>query len=341
MGCLPNVYSGYQKVIDPAVREKFEAAWGCRLTETPGPTHTEMFDQICEGKVEAMYLVGENPILSEANANHVDEALKRLPLLVVQDIFLTQTAQFADVVLPAAAFAEKDGTFTNTERRVQRVRKAIDPPGEAKADWWITCQIAQRMGAAGFDFTAPEEIFQEIAAVTPSYGGISHARLEGDGLQWPCPTPDHPGTPLLHGQKFATPSGKGRFSPLSYRPAAELPCEDYPLLLTTDRSLFHYHTSTMTGRVAGLMALRGEELLKMHPADAARLGIASGDALEVSSRRGRVRVKAEVTDICPPGVVSTTFHFPASPMNQVTNNALDPVAKIPETKVCAVRVEKL
>ena len=341
MGALPNVYPGYQAVIKPEMKAKFEKAWGCSLGDSPGLTHTEMFDAIYEGKIKAFYQVGENPILSEANSTHVAEALDRLEFFVVQDIFLTETAQFADVVLPAATFAEKDGTFTNTERRIQRVRKAIDPPGEAKPDSWITSQIARRMGAEGFDFECPAEIMKEIASLVPSYGGISYDRLEDGGLQWPCPSPDHPGTPLLHSQKFATADGKGKFMPLEYKPSAELPDDEYPLLLTTDRSLFHFHTSTMTRKVEGLEALDDRELLKIHPQDASHFGIADGQIVQVSSRRGRMTVEARVTDVCPPGVVSATFHFAESPTNVLTNCAIDPVAKIPETKVCAVRIEKL
>jgi len=341
MGGLPNVYPGYQKVGQPEIQAKFEAAWGCRLNGTPGLTHTEIFDAAFHGKIEAMYVVGENPILSEANAKHVEESLERLDFLVVQDIFLTETAALADVVLPAASFAEKEGTFTNTERRVQRIRQVIGAPGEAKDDWWIACQIAKRLGAEGFEFTDAEQIMREIASVTPSYGGITYARLENGGLQWPCPTADHPGTPILHAERFAAPSGKGRFVPLRYKPSAEVPDDAYPLVLTTDRSLFHFHTSSMTGRVQGLMTLNGQELLRIHPDDASRLGIVEGEVVQVRSRRGEVKVRANVTEVCPPGVVSTTFHFAESPINVLTNPALDPVAKIPETKVCAVRVEKL
>jgi formate dehydrogenase alpha subunit len=341
MGALPNVYPGYQKLSDPQVRAKFEAAWHCKLSDSPGLTHTEIFDAICQGRIEAMYLVGENPVLSEANSKHVEEALARLKFLVVQDIFLTETARFAHVVLPAASFAEKDGTFTNTERRVQRVRQAIRPLGNAQADWWITCQIAQRMGAQGFDFSHPREVMEEIARLAPSYAGISYERLEDGGIQWPCPSPEHPGTPILHTAKFATPSGKGRFLPLQYRPPAEVPDDEYPLTLTTDRSLFHYHTATMTRKVEGLVALNPRELLRINPQDAARFGVGDGEMVRLVSRRGEVTVRAKLTDVCPPGVVSTTFHFAESPINVLTNPAIDPVAKIPETKVCAVRVEKL
>jgi len=245
----------------------------------------------------------------------------------------------ADVVFPAACFAEKDGTFTNSERRVQRVRKAIEPAGEAKPDWRIISEIARRMGAMGFDFEGPEQVFGEIASVTPSYAGISYQRIEKKGLQWPCPAPDHPGTQYLHREKFVLPNGKGKFMPLEYRESAELPTGQYPLLLTTDRSLYHYHTSTMTMRVEGLKALGDRERLKIHPDDASRHGVVDGQKVKVVSRRGQVEVDVQVTDVCPPGIVSMTFHFPDVPTNVLTNSATDPVAKIPETKVCAVRIE--
>jgi formate dehydrogenase major subunit len=340
LGALPNVYPGYQKVAVPEIREKFEKAWGCSLDPANGLTHMEIFDAAFEGTIKAMYLVGENPLLSEANATHAREAIKKLDFLVVQDIFLTETAQLADVVLPGASYAEKDGTFTNTERRVQRIRRAIDPVGKSKPDWLITCEIAQKMGEGGFDFEKPASIMEEIASLTPIYGGISYERLDGVGLQWPCPTDEHPGTLYLHSERFATPSGKGKFFPLDFKPSAELPDSKYPLLLTTDRSLYHFHTSTMTRKVEGLNLMHGSELIRMNPEDAARLGLKEGDLVNVTSRRGRITVRTNVTDICPVGVVSMTFHFAESPVNELTNPVLDPVAKIPETKVCSVRIEK-
>ncbi len=339
MGALPNVYPGYQKVIDENVKKKFEDAWGCELNGSLGLPLTEVFHAITDGKVTAFYMVGENPILADADANHVQEALEQIEFLVCQDIFLTETAKFAHVVLPAASFAEKDGTNTNTERRVQRVRPAIEPVGDSKPDWWIACEIAKRMGAKGFDFTEPSEIIAEIASVAPSYGGMAYDRLENGGLQWPCPNADHPGTPFLHSEKFAR--GKGQFMPLEYKEPAELPDDKYPLTLTTDRSLYHFHTSTMSRRVKGLDDLDGQELLKIHPEDAANLEISDGEMLRVSSRRGKIEVRAKLTDTCPTGVVSLTFHFAEAPTNVLTNAALDPVAKIPETKVCAVRIEKV
>ncbi|MES0329113.1 MAG: formate dehydrogenase subunit alpha, partial [Dehalococcoidales bacterium] len=338
MGALPNVYCGYQKVTEPAVKEKFEAAWGAILADTPGLPVTEMFDAISQERIKALYLVGENPILSEPDAGHVREALKKLDFFVAQDIFLSESAALADVVLPAASFAEKDGTFTNTERRVQLIRKAVEPPGQSRADWWITSQIARRMGAVGFDFENPARIMDEIARLTPSYGGISFKRLEAGSLQWPCPDKKHPGTPILHTEKFTR--GKGRFLPLEYKPSLELPDDDYPLLLTTGRSIFQYHTGTMSRKVAGLNAFRGEEMVEINPVDADRLGIADGDKVKVTSRRGEVVARARVTEVSPQGVVFMTFHFAESPTNLLTNPALDPVSKIPELKVCAVKVKK-
>ena len=338
LGALPNVYPGYQSVADPAIREKFEKAWGCSLSPSPGLTLTEMFEAAHKGQIKAVYLIGENPVLSDPDISHIEESLKALEFLVVQDIFLTETAQLADVVLPTASFAERDGTFTNTERRVQRVRKAIEPLGDSRDDWWVTCQIARRMGAGGFEFEHPSQIMEEIASLTPSYGGITYSRLEDGGLQWPCPTEEHPGTPILHTQQFTR--GKGHFVPLEYKPPVELPDDEYPLMLTTERSPYHFHTGTMTRKVKGLNVMRGEELVEINPGDASALGIADGEMVKVTSRRGEVVAKAKVTEVSPAGVVSMDFHFAESPANMLTNPALDPVSKIPELKVCAVRVEK-
>ncbi len=341
MGALPNVYPGYQRVDNPDVRRKFEEAWGCSLSPTPGLTLTEMFGAAHEGRVKALYIIGENPLLSEPDGRHVREALEAVEFLVVQDIFLTETAELADVVLPAASFAEKDGTFTNTERRVQRVRKAVEPVGQARPDTWIVAELAGRMGAPGFRSTDPADVMAEIASVTPIYAGITYERLEAGGLVWPCPSPDHPGTPILHTERFLTPSGKGQFVPLEFRPPVETPDDDYPLVLTTERSLYHYHTGTMTRRVAGLNILRPHELVEMNPKDALKLGVSDGEMVRVVSRRGSVTARARLTEQSPPGVLSMTFHFAESPTNVVTSPALDPVAKIPELKVAAVRVERL
>ncbi len=339
MGALPNVYTGYQKVTDPAIREKFEAAWGSPLSPTAGLTITEIIDGILQGRIKALYLIGENPMLSDPDTGHVRESLSSLEFFIAQDIFLSETAELADVVLPGTSFAEKDGTFTNTERRVQRVRKAIEPIGSSRADWWITCQIAQKMKAKGFNLEHPSQIMDEIAKLTPSYGGISYERLENGGLQWPCPTQEHPGTPILHTQQFTR--GKGKFIPLEYKPPMELPDDEYPLVLTTGRSLFQYHTGTMTRKVKGLNIFKGEEMVEINPEDAKSLAINGGDRIRIISRRGQVTARAKVTEASPVGVIFMTFHFVESPVNILTNPAVDPVSKIPELKVCAVRVEKL
>jgi len=339
MGALPNVYPGYQGVSDPLIRGKFEKEWKCSLNSNPGLTLTEIFSAAATGRIKALYIVGENPMLSDPDLKHIREALKKLDFLVVQDIFLTETAELADVVLPATTFAEKDGTFTNTERRVQRVRKAIEPVGNSKSDWWITCQIAQRMKAGGFNFSHTYQIMDEIADLTPAYGGVSYSRLDKGSLQWPCPSQEYPGIPILHVNMFTR--GKGRFLPLSYKPPAELRDKDHPLVLTTVRSLFHYHTGTMTRKVEGLNALHPEELVEINPKDASALDVSDGEIVKVQSRRGEVVVKAKVTEASPPGVISMTFHFAESPANVLTNPALDPVAKIPELKVAAVKIEKI
>jgi formate dehydrogenase alpha subunit len=338
LGALPNVYPGYQAVTDPKVRARFEAAWGCSLSPKPGLAVTEMVEH-AGNEIKAAYIMGENPALSEPDARHAQELLARLDFLVVQDIFFSETAEIADVVLPGASFAEKDGTFTNTERRVQRVRKAIELVGDSRPDWLITCQIAQRLGGKGFDFSHPAQIMEEISALTPIYGGISYERLESGGLQWPCPTPEHPGTPILHTRQFTR--GKGQFIPLEYKPPMELPDDEYPLILTTGRSLFHWHTGTVSRKVRGLNAFMGEGLVEINPKDARTLGISDGETVKVSSRRGEITVKTKVTRVSPPGVVFMTFHFAESPANVLTNPVVDPVAKIPEYKVCAVRIEKL
>jgi predicted molibdopterin-dependent oxidoreductase YjgC len=339
MGALPNVYPGYQSVADRTIKEKFERAWGAKLSDKLGLTLTEILDEAYKGNIKAVYLVGENPVLSDPDAAHVEDALERLEFFVVQDMFLTETAHLADVVLPSTSFAEKDGTFTNTERRVQRVRQAISPKGDSRPDWWITCQIAKRLGGQGFDFENPSQIMEEIAELTPSYGGISHERLEEGGLQWPCPLDDYPGTPILHTERFTR--GKGRFIPLEYKPSMEQPDDDYPLILTMERSLYQFHTGTMTRKVKGLNILNGEELVQINPQDAQKLGITDGEWVRVISRRGEVTAKSKVTEVSPVGVVTMSFHFTETRTNLLTNPALDPVSKIPELKVCAVRVEKV
>jgi formate dehydrogenase alpha subunit len=339
MGCLPNVYQGYQKVSDPEIQKKFENAWGGEMDPNVGLTMIDMLDPVPENKLKALYIVGENPVLSEPDMNHVIAAIKKMEFVVVHDIFLTETAKLADVVLPAASFAEEDGTFTNTERRVQRVRRIIDPVGESRPNWKILCQVAGKMGVSGFDFNSAAEIMDEIARLTPSMAGLSHERLETCGIQWPCPTSDHPGTMILHMSRFAC--GLGKFAALKYRPPAEWADDEYPFVLTTGRSLYHYHTGTMTRKVKGLNVIEPEDTMKIHPADAEKLGIADGEMVKVTSRRGDKVTRAKVTDIVQPGVVYMDFHFGESPTNILTNCAVDPVCKVPEYKVCGVRIEKI
>ena len=339
MGALPDVYPGYQKVTDMAVREKFEKAWGQVPEAKNGLTLTEMLKAADAGSLRAMYIAGENPVLSDPDISHVETALKKLEFLVVQDIFLTETAKLADVVFPAASFAEKDGTFTNTERRVQRVRQAIEPVGDSRPDWLITCLLAQRMGASGFEYRNSREVMTEVNKLAPIYGGISFERLEQGSQQWPCPDPDHPGTPILHCGQFSR--GRGRFQPLVYRPPIEMPDEVFPLLLNTGRSLFQYHTGTMTRKSPGLNAMLKEERVEIHPEDAKRLGIADSEMVKVISRRGEVTARSRITDVTPVGSVYMTFHFAESPANRLTNPAYDRVTQTPEYKACAVRVEKL
>ncbi|RPI30587.1 MAG: formate dehydrogenase subunit alpha, partial [Actinomycetota bacterium] len=337
VGALPNVYTGYQPVGDPEAQRRFSEAWGVSLAEEPGLTVTEAFDAMADGRVRALYVMGENPLLSDPDQTHVEEALRGLDFLVVQDIFLSETAELADVVLPAASYAEKDGTFTNTERRVQLLHQAVAAPGEAREDWRIIAELARRMGAeTGWSYPGTADIMREIAALTPSYAGISHERLEEGGLCWPCTSPEHPGTPILHIGGFTR--GRGRFFPVAYQPPAEEADEEYPLTLTTGRLLEHYHTGTMTRRSDGLNELVPTGFAEISPADAARLGVADGDDVVVATRRGSIRTPANVTARIGEGTVFVPFHFWEAPANRLTNPARDPQAKIPEFKVCACRV---
>jgi formate dehydrogenase alpha subunit len=324
MGALPNFLPGYQPLSDPGNRQKFEAAWGCRLEPSPGLSLGEMLEAAQEGKIKALYIVGADPMLDMANTQQVHQALKRLEFLVVQDIFLSQTARLAELVLPAASFAEKDGTFTNNERRAQLVRRAIDPMSDSRPDWQIACQIAQKMGARGFDFEQPAQIMDEIARLVPAYGGISHQRLEHEAE-------------LLHTETSIR--GKGRFMPLVYHPPAEVPDEEYPLILTIERSI--YHMGNMSRKVKGLNTLRPEELVEINPLDAADLGVGENEWVRVISRRGEVKVKAKITEASPPGVVCMSSQFSESPTNLLTNSTLDAASKTPELKSSAVRIEKI
>jgi len=337
MGGLPNVYPGYQPVTMIDVQKKFETAWNASLSDKVGRTVPQMLTGLTDGSVKALYVMGENPIQSDPDAEHVKKALAAAELLVVQDIFLTPTAELAHVVLPGTSFAEKDGTFANTERRVMRVRKAIDPVGDSRPDWQIIQEISNRFGYP-MNYGSPEAVMREIASLTPSYGGITYDRLEGEGLQWPCPDVGHPGTRFLHKGMFSR--GKGLFHPIEYRPPAEIVDEEFPIWLSTGRVFAHYHTATMTRNCPTLDSEIREGYLEVNPDDADKLGVSQGDRVTVTSRRGAITAKTAITDRVQKGLVFMPFHFIESNVNLLTNPAHDPIAQIPEFKVCAVRLEK-
>jgi len=338
MGGLPNVYTAYQPVSDLAIAKKMEEAWGVSdLSTKVGLKATEMVPLAHSGEVKALYVVGENPLVSDPDLNHAEKSIKNLDFFVVQDIFLTETAQLADVVLPSACFAEKDGTFSNTERRVRRIRKAVTPPGDARDDWWIISQVATRMGYP-MAYADSEAVFEEIRTVTPSYAGISYDRLESDGIHWPCPTPEHPGTPILHTQQFT--SGKGKFHAIEWIPPAEQTDDEYPLSLTTGRLLYQYHTGTMTMKTDGLNERAPEAFVEVSLRDAAHFKITDGDAAYIISRRGKIKVRVQVSSKAVDGTVFIPFHYAQAAANKLTNAALDKIAGIPEYKVCAVKIDK-
>ena len=338
MGGLPNVYPAYQAVTIPDIQKKFQNAWAATtLSDKVGLTIPGMLSGLAQGSVRALYVVGENPMVSDPDVSHVKEALQKAELLVVQDIFLTPTAELAHVVLPGTSFAEKDGTFSNTERRVQRVRKAIEPLGNARPDWEIIMEVSTRFGYP-MHYGSPAEIMEEIARVTPSYGGITFDRLDGPGLCWPCPDKEHPGTKFLHKGRFSR--GKGLFHAIDYKPPAEIVDAEYPFWLTTGRVHVHYHTGTMTRNSPSLHAEMPEGHLEIHPEDAHRLTVRQGDRVRVISRRGEITAKVSLTTRVDRGVVFMPFHFVECCANILTNPAHDPIAKIPEYKVCAVQIEK-
>ena len=338
MGGLPNVLTGYQTVDNLDAIQKMEKVWNVTgLPTKPGLKVTQMVPMAQSGEMKAIYVIGENPLVSDPDLNHAEHCFGNLDFLVVQDIFLTETARMADVVLPSKCFAEKDGTFSNTERRVQRVRKAVDPPGQAWDDWRITCEIATRMGYS-MSYPDSESIFTELASVTPSYAGISYARIEQEGIHWPCPTPEHPGTPILHGAQFTR--GKGLFHALEWIAPAEAADDEYPLYLTTGRVLYQYHTGTMTMKTDGLNDRAPESFVEITRGDARKMDIADGDQVTIASRRGAIRARVCVSGKAVDGTVFIPFHFAQAAANKLTNAALDPVSGIPEYKVCAVRVSK-
>jgi len=336
MGALPNVLTGYQYVTVPENVQKFEAAWNVRLSSTPGLTLIEQIAAIKEGKVKGMVVFGANPVVSYPDANGVQAALESLEFLLVMDIFPTPTTDLAHVILPGASFAEKDGTFSNSERRVQRVRKGIEPLS-GKADWEIIQELSTRMGYP-MHYQSPEEIFNEMAGLTPPYGGMSYARLDEKGLCWPCPTPDHPGTPYLHKDRFTR--GKGLFHAVDFRPPAETPDADYPFWLTTGTIFTQFLTGSLSRRCPSLEHENPEVFIEIHPDDARRLNIKHGMEVKASSRRGSLMAKAWVTEGVRAGVVFIPMHYLENAANRLTNAALDPITKTPEYKVCAVRVER-
>ena len=349
MGGLPNVYPGYQTVTVEAAKQKFETAWGVTLPNKIGMTVTEMIPAAGEDKVKALYILGEDPVMSDPDTAHIRHCLETCEFTVLQEIFPSETSVYADVLLPGVSFAEKTGTFTNTERRVQMVRKAIEPLGDSRSDWWIISELAKRVLAegkrqvsmapfSGWNYTDTAQIMDEVAALTPSYAGVSHERLErGEQLQWPVRDLTHPGTPILHVGQFAR--GLGKFAPIDHIPPAEMPDDDYPMVLSTGRVLYHWHGGEMTRRAKGLLEIYSEALIEINPDDARHMGVDGHKLVRVSSRRGSIEAEAWITDRVPPGMVFANFHFPNASANELTIAALDPIAKIPEYKVCAVKVE--
>ena len=367
MGGLPDVYPAYQPVSNEAMRLKFSQAWGASnlpnagegeisvngLDPMNGKTVTELVPEILEGKTKALYVMGENPITSEADSGHVRHCFQAIDFLAIQDIFPTESTEYADILLPGVSFAEKDGTVTNTERRVQMVRKAIPNQGDARQDWEIIADLSKLILAnpaegertldltapwAAWDYQSPNQIMGEVNALTPSYAGITHHRLNnGERLQWPVPSLDHPGTPILHTKGFTR--GKGRFMPVDHIPAPELPDDEYPMTLSTGRVLYHWHGGAITRRSKGLSEIYDEALIELSPQDAIKLTVNGNSRVKVSSRRGSIVARAWITDRVPEGMVFANFHFPEANANELTLAELDPIAKIPTFKVCAIKVE--
>ena len=345
-GGLPNVFPGYQRVDDPDIRAKFEADWGANLNPEIGLTTMEMVDAANNGHIRAYYIMGENPMMSEPDLHHARKVMEKLDFVLVQDIFLNETGEYADIILPASSFAEKDGTFTNSDRRVQKIRNALPVPGEARADWVIISELARRIetklerqDSIGFEFDHPSKIWEEMARLTPDFRGINYERLERlGGVHWPCPSPEHPGTPYLFAEEF--PRGKGQFSPLQFRPSAELPTNEYPFILSTGRVLYHWHGGTMTRR-SQLDHIYPEAIVEINPQDAQRLGVQEHARVSLRSRRGSIEVKALVTERSPEGTIFIPFHFAEAAANVLTHDVRDPLAKIPDYKVCAVTIDPL
>lgn len=339
MGGLPNVFTAYQPVTSPEARQKFQTAWNVpTLAEKPGLTIVESLNAAIEGRVKALYVMGENPVMSDPNQHHVIEALEKLDFLVVQDISLTETAKYATVVLPSCAFLEKEGTVSNTERRVQLMHRVLAPVGDIRDDWWITTEIARRMGA-NWSYSKAEDIFEEMRSVTPSYAGLTFERVDHELLQWPCPTPGHPGTQFLHKDRFAR--GLGLLSAIDYTPPAEEVDPEYPLILTTGRFLEHFHTGTMSRHSKILNQIVPDAHLEISPGDAQNHHIENGEIVSLSTRRGSIRMRALISERPKPNVIFIPFHFHEACANVLTIDALDPICKIPEFKVCACKIEKV
>ena len=339
-GASPVFYPGYNRVTDPAARAHFEQAWGVPLSPDEGMNLNVMMKQMQKGRVRGLFVMGEDIVLSEPNTTAVEEGMNKLEFLVVQDIFLNETARYADVILPAACFAEKDGVFTNSDRRVQRVRKAVEPPGEARADWEILCDLARACGYAMPHYKTAGEIYSEMAQLCDKFAGISHERIDAEGgLQWPCPTPEHPGTPTLH--ENGPLRGKGAFQGVQYRASAELPDDEYPLLLSTGRTLYHYNCATQTLRAQGAVAKQPRNFIEMHRRDIRKRGLADGQTVRVTSRRGAIEAEVLESARMRRGCVWMPLHFPESMTNYLTNDEGDEVTSTAEYKVCAVRVEPL
>ncbi len=334
-GAIPAAYPGFQPVEDPANRAKFEAAYGRSIDPEKGITKVTAFDR-CGDSIRAMLIDGENSVVTDADRSHGEAAMGRLDHLVVIDIFRTETAEFADVVLPATSWAETDGVCTNTERRVQRLRAAVPPAGEARPDWWIISQIARRLGFAGFDYETPKEVFNELCSLSPIYNGLDWDRIEEGAYQWPVPQKEHPGTPRLHEESF--PIGRGLFKVCGYREPAEVVSDDYPVWLTTGRRLETYHTHTQTGRSQGIDYLLSEELLEIHPDDLALYDLTDGGFCHMLSPRGSVRIRVKATTRSPRGTVFSSFSFNDVPINVLTGSGYDPITQTAELKVCPVRL---
>ena len=343
MGASPNQFSGYQNIDKPGVLEKFEKAWGVELNPNIGTKATDCFPKMLTGEIKGLFIFGEDPVRTDPNTHHVIECLKAVDFFVIDELFMTETAKYADVILPGRSYAEKEGTFSNTERRVQRVRKAVEIAGDTKPDTWIFTEIMNRMGYPQPHLT-PAEIMDEIASVTPSFAGISHARLDseevnGQGLQWPCTSKDHPGTPIMHVGKFAR--GLGYFRPAAYVPSMEQPDDEYPLIMMTGRILEHYNACAMTGRTEEINEIAGSSFIEINKADADKLGIENGEMVQITSRRGTIQARAEVAYKTNPGQCWMPFNFLEGNPNWLCSDALDSISRTPEYKVCAIKVEKL